>query len=396
VSRAQSFSSGSTGADGDLIINTPGVTVLTLTPQGGGNVFNFKSIQVSAGSTVSLSGLNYPNPLFFLAQTAVTINGTISLDGANGYAGSSQPGGRTSSVPGAGGYAGGVGAFGSSPAQLGGGPGGGAGGTQTGNHGQPNTGCGGTFTGNSFLVPVVGGSGGGGGQIAENGPGPGGGAGGGALVIASSTSITLNGTISANGGASGAVGTSGNGGAGGGSGGAIRLVAPIIAGSGATLSALGGGPLTGGSCSQQGGNGLIRMEAFQNTLVFQNAINPGSSAALVIFSSPFGVFLPSTPPPSLQVTGVGGVPVPSSPTGSFTIPDVIVNSSSPLVFNIQASNIPVTTPVTVTLILLSENGPDQILTSTPLSGTLASSTATASATLPSGYSRGYVKATWTQ
>jgi len=67
---------------------------------------------------------------------------------------------------------------------------------------------GGTFTGNQFLVPLVGGSGGGGGQTGFPGQwmrflsrqwrwrwG-------GALLLASSTSITVNGTITANGGKS--------------------------------------------------------------------------------------------------------------------------------------------------------------------------------------------------
>ena len=45
----QSFSSGSTGADGDLLVNTPGVTTFTKQPVGGGSVYNFKTIQIAAG-----------------------------------------------------------------------------------------------------------------------------------------------------------------------------------------------------------------------------------------------------------------------------------------------------------------------------------------------------------
>ena len=62
---AQSFNSGSTGVDGDLIINTPGVTTYTTAPQGGGNIYNFKTIQISTGSTLRLSGAVFPNPLYF-------------------------------------------------------------------------------------------------------------------------------------------------------------------------------------------------------------------------------------------------------------------------------------------------------------------------------------------
>src|SRR5438874_6684452 len=53
---AQTFNSGSTGADGELIINTPGVTNFTMLPIGGGNIYNFKKIQIAAGSTLKLSG----------------------------------------------------------------------------------------------------------------------------------------------------------------------------------------------------------------------------------------------------------------------------------------------------------------------------------------------------
>src|SRR5665213_2193681 len=62
----QSFYSGSTGADLDLIVNTPGVTTFTATPVGGGSVYNFKTIQIAAGSTLKLSGDVFPAPLYFL------------------------------------------------------------------------------------------------------------------------------------------------------------------------------------------------------------------------------------------------------------------------------------------------------------------------------------------
>ena len=60
---SQTFNSGSSGADGDLTVNTPGVTMFSQTPVGGSTVFNFKSIQIAAGSTLKLSGQIYPTPL---------------------------------------------------------------------------------------------------------------------------------------------------------------------------------------------------------------------------------------------------------------------------------------------------------------------------------------------
>jgi hypothetical protein len=366
----QSFSSGSTGADGPLNITAPGVTVFSQMPVGGGTIFNFTSISIASGSTLRLSGEIFSSPLFFLAQNAVTINGTIDLSGANGVTYGSDPTLRAPTTPGAGGYGGGVGSFGSNPAQSGSGPG--AGGVCL----APNFTVGGTFTGNQFLVPLIGGSGGAGGA------GAGGGAGGGALLIASSVSISIisPGIINAAGG-----GSTG-GGAGDGSGGAIRLVAPVISGNG-SLQVQGG---SGGACnvtSSNGTSGVIRLEAFQDSF------STGGSNGPIYEASPYNLFLP-TAVPSVQVTSIGGVAVSTSPTGSFTVPDVTVNSPSSLAVQIQAQNIPLGT--TVTLVFLSENGPDQTIASTGLAGTVASSTATASVTLPTGYSRGFAKATWTQ
>ena len=205
-----------------------------------------------------------------------------------------------------------------------------------------------------------------------------GGAGGGAIFIASSASITVNGTITANGGI-GAVDS------GSGSGGGIRLAANSISGSG-TLTAVGGPGNNGCSPVGTGGNGLIRLEAFQNTF-------SGTFDGPLDEATPFNTFLP-THVPSILVVSIGGAPVSTSPTGSFTVPDVTVNSNSALAVQIQAQNVPLGT--TATLFFFSENGPDQTIISTGLAGMVANSTATAMVTLPSGFSRGYVKATWTQ
>ncbi|MBL8234072.1 MAG: hypothetical protein JNL98_36585 [Bryobacterales bacterium] len=135
-------------------------------------------------------------------------------------------------------------------------------------------------------------------------------------------------------------------------------------------------------------NGVVRIEAFQYTGL---SIRGGPQYSVV---SPTSLFLPSGPSPSIRISGIAGIPVPSTPTGSFTVPDIAINTASPVPITIEARNIPVGT--TVSLRLFSEQGADQILTTTPLAGTLAVSTASATATFPSGYSRGFVRATWTQ
>lgn len=380
---AQSFDSGSNGSDGALNLTTPGTydfypgnTAIFPSPVDpeGDNIYHFTSINIASGVTVRLSGKFLNGPVFWLASGPVQINGSIDLNGEGGQE-VSPAGVPFPPVPGAGGYSGGV------KGQKGNGPLGG-------DAAMPlNQDCflnaqGGGGPSNNFLVPLLGGSGGG--AYGNSG----GGAGGGALLIASSASITVTGTVTADGGTTGTGFANGEGAGGGGGG--IRLAAPTINGTG-TLGARGGGrggSGAGGSCNQPGGGkpGVIRLEAFQQSFT-------GSASPTPVQASPFALFLPTTPPPSVRVTHVDGQLVPSNPTGSFTMPDVTINKSIAVTVNIVASNIPPGT--VVKLYISSENAPDQTVDSLPLAGTLASSTATASVVLPPGFSRGFVRATWT-
>lgn len=378
---AQSFSSGSNGSDGALNLTTPGTILFdpkSFNPPldvDGDGIFNFTTINIAAGVTVKLSGSIFTRPVFWLATGAVTIDGVIDLSGEAGHLRTSLASVRAPSVPGAGGYSGGVGGRdASNPAQPGNGPGGGV----IGINGAPLGGAfgGGTFTGNTFLVPLVGGSGGGG-ELLGGDFGAGGGAGGGAIVIASSNSITVNGLINVIGGSA-----NGSSFAGGGSGGAIRLMAPTISGSGALL-ANGGNAINN---SFRGLRGRVRIEAFNFS-----SLGGGIGAEFTV-ASPYNVFLPILP--TVRVVSVAGVPVNQSPTGSFQMPDVSINSASAVTIVIEARNIPVGT--VVKLHLFSENGADQFVDTTPLAGTSQTSTATASVVFPTGFSRGFVRATWTQ
>jgi len=336
----QSVSSGSTGADLALNITSPGVTTSIPSPKGGGSVYNFTSINIAMGSTLKLSGAVYPGPIYFLAQGAVTVAGTIDLSGQGGSVPtvSAQ---RIPTIPGAGGYFGGSASFGADGNLPGFGPSGGS--------GSAGTGCGnsyalpGGFSGNQFLVPLVGGSGG-------NGWAGSGGAGGGALLIASSVSISVTGTISANGG-------SGASSSGGGAGGAIRLVAPAIAGDGA-ITAAGGSPgFSYCRGNNPGAGGIVRLEAFQDTF-----IATGTTGGNVYTAIPASnLFVPAAAAePSIVVTSISvpgvtlPVAVPLKPTGGFTVPDVALNSSSPLTVNITAKNIPLGTIPTVYFSTLNE------------------------------------------
>lgn len=221
---AQSFSSGSTGADGPLNVTTKDV-VLDVPPNG---IFNFTTINIASAYKVTFRRNAANTPVYFLASGNVTIAGSIYLDGSSGSGvtgGLAGPGGFDGGSPGSvgvlpgSGYGPGAGRGGSANTAADGAGGGsfstvGTGGNSTGK---------GTIYANALLIPLVGGSGGGG---TSGTPGGGGGGGGGAILIASTTRIDLAGIV-------GARGAGGSGGAyNGGSGGAIRLVAPIIAGAG--------------------------------------------------------------------------------------------------------------------------------------------------------------------
>jgi hypothetical protein len=89
---------------------------------------------------------------------------------------------------------------------------------------------------------------------------------------------------------------------------------------------------------------------------------------------------------------IDGVPIKQDPTGSFELPDVSIDKTTAVTVQIEAHNVPLGT--IVRLHIFSENGPDQILDSSPLTGTLAQSTATVTVTLPPGFSRAFVRAKW--
>ncbi|MEM7531678.1 MAG: hypothetical protein AAF639_05865 [Chloroflexota bacterium] len=366
------FDSGSDGSDGALVLNSPGTVdffTLDLDSDGDG-IYHFTTVTITSGVVVDMSGVLAP-PVIWLATGNVSIEGTINLNGHNGEL-------IGNALPGAGGYAGGKkrqNGFGIGGGKLavstninaGGGGGGYAGG---GANGYASSNNGGSSYGNVFILPLLGGSGGGGGYHTNDG---GGGGGGGAILIASSTKIVLNGSIQAKGG-------NGSTDAGGGSGGAVRLVAPEIAGEGGVST-------TGGSRGGNGGNGgdgRIRLEAFIHNFT-------GDLVPDFYLSTPSAVTLPNTEIP-LRIVSVGGVAVPENPSGGFNPADMVINEASSTVLEIEAHGVPVGTVVDV--LLLSETGDTTIIESTPLAGTVLTSTATATVTIPHGFSQFVVQADW--
>jgi hypothetical protein len=255
-------------------------------------------------------------------------------------------------------------------------PGNGPGGGAAGDINAPYA-SGGQFTTNRFLVPLVGGSGGGG--TNDNGQyGSQGGAGGGAILIASSTKITLDGQgkgtafILARGGSGGGRGC-------GGSGGAVRLVANTI--TAANSAQIHVEVLGTGTCKVVNDSGLARVEA--NSL---NSVSAGIIGGQSIFSVPFAHNLPKVPVPIITVTSVGGMTINANP---FSFPDVSINTGSPVPVVISATNVP--TASTVSLYLLSDTQPNQTIP-VKLTGNDQVSTATVNVTFPPGGTRGFVKA----
>lgn len=74
-----SFVSGSTGADGAF--NPTANAVLQLPPDG---VFNYTTVNIPSGVTVTFQKNANNTPVYILATGAVTISGTIKVDGSAG------------------------------------------------------------------------------------------------------------------------------------------------------------------------------------------------------------------------------------------------------------------------------------------------------------------------
>ena len=94
---------------------------------------------------------------------------------------------------------------------------------------------------------------------------------------------------------------------------------------------------------------------------------------------------------------MAGQDVRTDPQGSFDLADVTIADLAPVEIVITAHNIP--TGTVPKLHLLSLEGNDQEIAAPALAGTLEESTSTipkdAGVKFPSGFTRGYVRATWT-
>jgi len=157
---------------------------------------------------------------------------------------------------------------------------------------------------------------------------------------------------------------------GGGSGGGIRLIAGNVAGSGVINAASDGG-------SPYGGNGWVRIDAFQNTFGgqisgdFTQGFQP-----IIIPVAGQGV--------QLSITSVAGASVSATPNGQLVSPDVIVSGqqANPISVVVNCANLPLNTLITVTV--KSASGSSVSATGYNTTGTQTSSTATISINMPRG------------
>ena len=360
---AQTFSSGSTGADGAFNPTCAPTPCTVTVPIPASGVFNYTTVTIPAGVTVTYTKNAANTPVTILATGDVTLSGTISLAGENGRDAITSLAPNPPGEGGPGGFRGGFSGASNNtlPPGNGQGPGGGV---------YPGQGCSGfgcfetgkaaTYgppSSSSFvsLLPLFGGSGGSGSQVVSSTQsGYSGAGGGGAILIASSTTITLaaGSLINAKGGNGFVFGQtfcSQDGGPG--SGGAVRLVGPHITGTG-TLRVIGGG----GQCAESGGAGRIRVEAFLFT-----GFNPTVDPSINQFSysqvfTPGPVTAASNPAlinlPTLTISSVGGVAAPTVPTASYDTADISLPQGSPSTVpaTVTATNTPIGTTFRVRVI----------------------------------------------
>ncbi len=288
-------------------------------------VFKYSSVVISNGATVTFT--NHPThaPVVWLVTNNVTINGTLSLDGQNSIAGLYLP------EPGPGGFRGGAVNQGSLVRGDGFGPGGGS---YAYNDRRAYYSTIAPY-GNPQIVPLIGGSGGAGWDSNLNG-----GAGGGAILIAASGSITVNGICRANGGSDAYAG----------SGGGVRLVANQILGSGSIQASSPFNP------------GRIRLEA--NTASGLLGLNPPTIA---VSPTPL-IIWPDVTSPTVKVISVAALAAPADPQAQMSAvgDDLTIAKTNAVAIVLQTANFP--TNGTVNVYIKPRNAAQSIFPASFVSG----------------------------
>ena len=356
------------GSSVDLAAQIPNI------PQGGLTTgiyeftdFNF--VPLNTTRRLIIVGHSANTPLSILSQTNITFGDSLGQAAElyiNGGQGKTITGSQTGfssagAGGGPGGFPGGASGNGSSTPSNGNagfGPAGGAG-------GQTGSSVSATFAGaatagplNPSLTPLSGGSGG-----------------GGALLLAAAGIVTLGngGRLFAYGGNGGFNQDSGCGlWGGGGAGGSIRIVAQQFTGAGAIYVA--GGLRADGQVRASGG--FVRIETSSNT--YAGPIDGAAGGSFISF--------PTTPVPGsqpiLQITALGGMTAPASPSAALSSPDVtFAQPVSQAVVELAGTNVPDGTQVTIKVVPATGS---PVTTTATLSGSFGGTTGQATVTLPPG------------
>ena len=343
-------------------------------------VFEYSSVNIPAGVTVTFK--NHPSnpPVMWLVSGNVTIDGSVDLQGESVYSGGLEA--LVPSLGGPGGFRGGA----SGPEGNGDGLGMGGAGASDGD-GTAVFRSGRHEYGNPQLVPLIGGSGGSGTSSTAAGSG-----GGGAILVASATTITLNGTITCRGGHTytGNSLESDRRGAGGG----IRLIADSILENdlGAKLLDCRGGdwvksgPDDTNVNSNSRANGRIRIEAnnYSGLTTFPETV-------AVAPADPPQIFAPANAA-TVTIVGVDQISTPSDPTAPLqSNSDVAIQNNDPVVITLQTTNFPLEGVVQVRV--ARKFGNAQFYTASNTGGNIASATWELTHTFSEGFTTLQARAT---
>lgn len=311
-------------------------------------VFKYSSVNIPAGVAVTFKNHAARAPVVWLVQGNAVVAGTVSLD--------SKPGPNTYILqePGPGGFRGGS----YYPRSAGFGPGGAGFGMFGGSYASLGQSSAGPTYGNAAIVPLIGGSGG---TDPYSRPTS---SAGGALLLASSGTITLNGLLSAS-----SVGDYSSG-----SGGAIRLIAQtLVGGTQGNLLAYG----------QAGGTGRIRVECSSGSYAGSASPQPSYSVP----SDPPVIWPPATLP-AIRLTKVGTRDVSADPRAELSFPnqDVGLQTAAPLAVRMEATSVPVDGTWKVYLRVVPRAGQDFTVDAVKVSGDATSSVWETTINAPQGFS----------
>lgn len=385
--RGQVYDSGSTGVLGAL---TPTENTTVLLPPGG--VLHYTVVDIPSGVTVTFQRNAQNTPVYLLATGDVMISGKIDVAGkATGSAVNRWWVTQLGGLGGPGGGDGGSTRIGSgyNIGSHGTGPGPGAPVNNPGWGDNPSGGASPVSDGSTYANGPAGGKsyvtignwvgfGGSGGGSSRTYAG---GGGGGALTIASSTTITVNGTIDARGGSAGTGGSPSNSGqGGGGGGGVVRLVASAITGTGSVLASRGSGGCNSYGVGGCGGHGLVMMDAYDVQGLLTTKASPKPYFGLPDSGLPY----PPTKRPSLVISTVDGVdPVPNTNgTHPLAAPGVSVPEGTTITVVVDAAWVP---PGTAVKVAVNTMGNGRVVYTTPgLVGSLEASSASIDVNIPAG------------